>query len=298
MRQNIWTSIRRARILLVLSALGIVSTQITLAARAEYLHLKMGNPSRATTNAANKNNYLMTKKDFALSYNDRKGTPNWVSWRLVKSNIGRAPRVGFFPDADLPKGFKRVSPSDYTGSGFDRGHLCPHGDRSASASMGKSTFVMTNIAPQSPDINRNAWNQLEMYCRDIVNVGNVLYIVDGVYGVGGIGSNGRSTTIGKGNQVTVPSKCWKVIMILNGKRGDDLRKVNSKTRIIAVIMPNDMKVADDWSKYRVSVAEVEKLTGYKFFDKAPAAIVGPLKKKVDRVRVASTQPIYSKKSSD
>src|SRR3982750_3063853 len=81
------------------------------AARAEeYPHLKMGNPSKAREDARDKDNYLMAKKYFALSYNNEKGTPNWVSWRVVKEDLGNAPRKPFHPDASLPAGFHRITP--------------------------------------------------------------------------------------------------------------------------------------------------------------------------------------------
>jgi endonuclease G len=246
-------------------------------------HLNMGNPSRA--DASSTNNYLMRKSGFALSYNNTKGTPNWVSWRLTKSDLGHAGRVEFYPDERLPIWFKAVTPGDYTRSGFDRGHLCPHGDRSSGGLASRATFVMTNIIPQSPNLNRDAWNQLEIYCRKLVSHGKTLYIFSGPQGRGGVGSRGRKAKIGRETSVSVPSKCWKVIMVLNGGPGDDLKKVTRKTRLIAVIMPNDMSVGEEWGGYRVSVADVEKLTGYRFFDKVPAAIINPLKKKVDRLPI-------------
>src|SRR4051812_13630546 len=94
-----------------------------------YPHLALGNPSGATADEANADNFLMGKPYFALSYNNSKGGPNWVSWRLQASDLGPAPRVEFYPDAELPNRFKHVTPHDYTGSGFDRGHMCPRGDR-------------------------------------------------------------------------------------------------------------------------------------------------------------------------
>src|SRR5690242_19881803 len=49
-------------------------------------NLLLGNPSGATQEPANKDNFLMIKPFFALSYNDSKGTPNWVSWRVARSD--------------------------------------------------------------------------------------------------------------------------------------------------------------------------------------------------------------------
>lgn len=257
---------------------------------AHNLNLVMGNPSNATTSTSNKDNYLISNKYFALSYNNSKGMPNWVSWRLAQSDIGNAARVPFYPDPHLPRGFQVVTPGDYTGSGFDRGHMCPHGDRSANDTMSKSTFVMTNIIPQSPPLNEQTWAQMESYCRDLVQQGNVLYIIDGPYGKGGAGKNGFMETIGTTNTITVPSKCWKVIMVLNNGSSDDPRKVTSNIRLIAVVMPNNMKVSPSWAGYRTSVAHVEKLTGYKFFDKVPAAVIDPLKQQVDKVHIPRSAP--------
>jgi endonuclease G len=246
----------------------------------------MGNPSNATTDTANKDNFLMVKKYFALSYNDSKGTPNWVSWELTADDIGTAPRVLFYPDSDLPAGFHRVTPKDYTGSGFDRGHMCNHSDRSATPDSSHATFVMTNMIPQSPYVNQKAWDQLEAYCRQLAEQGHQhLYIVAGPAGQGGKGRNGLKEEIGTTNKVVVPAQCWKVIMVVKGDRGDDIAKVDENTRLIAVIMPNDMSVGEDWKGFRVSVRDVEKLTGYKFFDKVPATIIDPLKEEVDAVSI-------------
>lgn len=245
-------------------------------------HMAPGNPSNAGTR--DKNNYLMVKRYFALAYNNAKGTPNWVSWRLTADDLGNAPREPFYPDEGLPAGFARVTPRDYTGSGFDRGHMCPHSDRSASAAMSRATFVMTNLIPQSPNVNQKAWEALEEYCRELAKAGKTLYIIAGPAGRGGTGRGGERQTIGREHKVTVPAKCWKVIMVLEG---GGIKNVSAKTRLIAVVMPNDMSVGNSWAGYRVSVAEVEKLTGYTFFDKVPESVIAPLKTKVDRVRIAA-----------
>src|SRR5439155_5883217 len=135
-------------------------------------NLLLGNPSDATDGPSNKNNYLMIKPYFALSYNDSLGTPNWVSWRVTSDDLGNARRQpAFDPDNTLPPGFKRITHKDYSGSGFDRGHLCPHGDRAANEEMSFATFVMTNIIPQAPNVNEKAWMHLEAYCRDLAQSG-------------------------------------------------------------------------------------------------------------------------------
>jgi endonuclease G len=73
----------------------------------------------------------------------------------------------FRPDDRLPKDWPRVTPSDYTGSGFDRGHMSPNADRYGSREAADATFLMTNITPQTGDLNRGPWQKLEAYLRTL-----------------------------------------------------------------------------------------------------------------------------------
>src|SRR5262245_21988007 len=104
--------------------------------------------------------------------------------------MGRTTRGNpFAPDLTLPVGFVAVRPNDYRASGFDRGHLCPAADRSATRADMDATFLMTNMVPQSPDLNRMTWEKLEHYCREQVRERDVdLYVVAGPAGRGGTGS--------------------------------------------------------------------------------------------------------------
>ncbi len=94
----------------------------------------------------------MIKKQNALSYNKSKSIANWVSWQLNQKWLGNIKRCqgvqdGFSPDNTLPSGFKPVLPTDYKGSGFDRGHLTPSADRTDNAADNCAVFQMTNIIP-------------------------------------------------------------------------------------------------------------------------------------------------------
>jgi endonuclease G len=260
------------------------------------INVLMGDPSRSfISEQKDANNYYLGKPYFSISYNNEKGTPNWVSWCLQKSDLGPGNRVEFYPDTTLPKGFLRVVPRDYTNSGFDRGHMCPRSDRTATQEMANATFVMTNIVPQSPHLNQRGWADLEEYSRLLAKQGSTLYIVAGVHGVGGEGSSGPAEKISNG-KVTVPAKCWKVILVIENGTGTaaDIAKVGPTTRTIAIVMPNDQSIGHNWPKYRTSVQEVETLTGYKFFDRVPATIIDPLKTKVDDTKI----PPVGKSSGD
>ena len=84
-------------------------------------NMALGNPSNAIADRLNMNNYLMIKPQYALSYNNSKGSPNWVSWHLSPAWEGSAFRCDCFStDATLPPDFYHTTPSDFTSSGFDR----------------------------------------------------------------------------------------------------------------------------------------------------------------------------------
>jgi len=244
------------------------------------VHLTLGNPSRASN--TNPNNYLLQKPQYALSYNNSKRIPNWVSWQLNESWLGNARRQNNFrPDDTLPTGWDRVTPSDYTNSGYDKGHMtpsadclwhCPLGNRTRTVEDNAATFLMTNMIPQAPDNNQGPWADLEDYCRELVNQGKELYII--------AGSSVRKGTIKKGN-VTVPRDTWKVIVV-SDKPGLGVRGVSSRTRVIAVEMPNKQGIRNkDWRTYRTTVRKLEAATGYNFLSNVAASTQKVIENKLD-----------------
>lgn len=236
------------------------------------VHLTMGNPSGATTNVAQPTNYLMEKPQYALSYHRDNGRPNWVSWHLATSWLGSTPRQDDFrPDTTLPAGWYQVLGTDYSGSGYDRGHMCPSADRTKTVADNSSTFLMTNMIPQAPTNNQQTWANLESYCRTLANAGNELYIISGGQGTSELIANGR---------VAVPANTWKVIMVLPSGT-NDVSRVTSSTRLIAVYIPNNNNVVSDWRQYRVSVDTVESLTGYDFFSNVPTSIQAQIESIID-----------------
>lgn len=235
-------------------------------------HLTMGNPSGAITSTTQPLNYLMVKPQYALSYNRDNGTPNWTSWHLDSTWLGSTARQDTFrPDSTLPAGWYQVQATDYSGSGYDRGHMCPSGDRTNTVTDNSATFLMTNMIPQAPNNNQITWANLENYCRTLVSSGNELYIISGGQGVSGYIAGGH---------VAVPSYTWKVIMVLpNGT--NDVSRVTTSTRTIAVFIPNNNSVVSDWKQYRVSPDYVESMTGYDFFSNVSPTIQSVIESRVD-----------------
>lgn len=214
--------------------------------------LLLGNPSKAKTDVREPDNYLVTHNGYTLSYNKSRGAANWVAWHLEETDIGDAERTNAFaPDTTLPQDWW-ILPSAYSGSGYDRGHLCPSKDRSTTEEINRATFLMSNMQPQAPKLNQKTWKYLEDYERELAK-DNEEYIYAGCYG-----DKGKI-----GGKVTIPTNCWKIIVVLPAGE-NDLKRVDKTTRIIAVDMPNDETVSQRWRTYLTTVDAIEEKTGYDF----------------------------------
>jgi len=248
-------------------------------------NIEFGKPAPHTKFAdPTKEDFPIERDEYVLSFNGSKNIPNWVAWNLVKDDIGNQHRGAFEPDKILPKGFDRVTSQTYKDCGFDRGHMCNSKDRSNTRQANDHVFFMTNIIPQSSNNNQKGWERLEAYCRDLAQEGNSLYIVCGPTGQGGEGKLGhKNFIIHNGIKVVVPAITWKVIVVLP----EGAKTPDKNTRTIAVMMPNDQSVDDNWAKYRVSGRQVEEQIGYTLFPKIDPKIAEAILDRTDTERIST-----------
>lgn len=222
--------------------------------------LPYGNPSGATLDPENRDNYLLVRDTHISSYNNSRGTINWSAWFTTAKDLGEdRERPRFEADRTLPNGFRRIQYYDYSGSGFDRGHIVPSADRLADERLNEQTFLMTNIVPQTKALNQFPWQKLESYARSLARRGDTIYQIAGVYGDAG-NLRGR---------VTIPTNCWKVIVVLTRGR----MQITSSTRVVAVDMPNINGIEDvEWQRYQTTVREIEGRTGLNLFSQLPTEV--------------------------
>jgi len=242
--------------------------------RGESPHLWFGNPSDAAARLDLPNNYLVIKPEFALSYNRDRGSANWVSWQLNERWLGDTERRDRFRhDPALPEDWPVITSRDYRDRRYDRGHIAPSGDRTASREENDATFVLSNVMPQVPGNNRGPWNELENYSRRLVRQGKELYIIAGPAGE-------KGHRIGQA-QLAVPRSTWKVILVLDQPGGDEW-DVSEETRVIAVNMPNVPSASEnDVEDFRVSVDILEELTGYDFLSVLDDGIEATIESRID-----------------
>ena len=246
-------------------ALSMFSCRSSTRRDSDDNNLLLGNPSNAVHDTLIADNYLIDHKYYIESYNRSKGEPNWVSWHISVGDLGNIDRSDTFR-ADsiyLPNGWYEADNTSYRGSGFDRGHNCPSGDRTSTTDANSATFLMDNIIPQAPNNNRHTWEHLENFCREEVKKGNEAYVIMGSYGTGGLGKLGFKTSIAEGH-INVPAFIWKIIVIIPSGN-DDLDRIDSNAIVIAVNTPNNNTVSSSWKDYVCTVRDIEKATGYQFF---------------------------------
>lgn len=198
---------------------------------------------------------ILKRKGYTLSYNADYKTSQWVAWELTrKETKGKEGRTDkFLPDPDV-LGAKAYT-SDYTKSGYDRGHMAPAADMKWSRQAMEESFFMSNICPQNPNLNRGDWNDLEEKSRQWAKKYGAVYIA-----CGPIYDTKRPKRIGN-NKIAVPDAFYKVILI-NDKKNP---------KAIGFIFPNKAG-HKPLNKYIVTVDSVEIRTNIDFFPTLPDEI--------------------------
>ena len=211
------------------------------------------------------NSVVLSHNYYVIDYNPNYLNPFWCAEELTYDMTqGTATRPGKFrPDPLFPGSFKD---SEYTNSGYDRGHQVPAADMKFSQDAMNETFYTTNICPQYPAMNQQDWQYIEDLVRKWTQEYHCLYVVTGPVFEKGI----TPATIGKTLQIAVPQAYFKVILVYY--QDDPV-----KSQAIGFIVRNEKPVkGTPLQSYAVDVKEIEEQTGLKFF----AAIPDPYKDEI------------------
>ncbi len=186
-------------------------------------------------------------KGYSLSYHESHEQAEWVAYELKKAHLSNTNFKRPYFEIDKTIKTKAAHWRNYKKSGYDRGHLCPAGDRKYSKEAHDETFLTSNISPQKHDFNAGIWNRLEQKVRYWANK------YDGVFVVSGGVLKGKMKTIGD-EKVSVPNLFYKVLIDNN----------SGKTKMLAFLIPHKESKKPLYD-FVVSVDEIEELTGIDFF---------------------------------
>ncbi|WP_313808003.1 DNA/RNA non-specific endonuclease [Flavobacterium sp.] len=190
---------------------------------------------------------IVTRDSYAFSYSEEHEQSEWVAYELDADDFSNRnfDRPFFIEDPKVKT--HSADWRNYKNSGYDKGHLCPAGDRKASYDSYKETFYTSNISPQRHDFNEGVWNRLEQKTRYWARKYDGLYVV-----TGGVLSDNLKT-IGK-EDVSVPNYFYKVLM------------TKDKSKIIGFLVPHKDSDAPLYD-FVVDVDTIEKMTGIDFYTK-------------------------------
>ncbi|XP_044124620.1 endonuclease G, mitochondrial [Bufo gargarizans] len=204
---------------------------------------------------------LKTRQSHVLSYDARLRGPAWVLEQLNGERLqGSANRQGcdFIEDESVHP-YHQATNADYRGSGFDRGHLAAAANHRWSQKAMDETFILSNIYPQNPNLNQNAWNNLEKYCRGLTRSNKNVYVCTGPLFLPKREVDGKMyvkyQVIGA-NHVAVPTHFFKVVV---------LEKYNGEIELRPYVMPNcpvDEKIPLD--RFLVPIESIERASGLLF----------------------------------
>lgn len=219
------------------------------------------------------NEILLHHKEYLVMYDTDLKVPVWVAYKLEKKNLVSRPRTNCFrPDPRLTEA-QNPQLLDYTEPVFDRGHLVPRADMNRTEAAMLNTFVLTNMTPQHARFNQGLWGELETQVREMAYRNKKIYIVSGsVFDKNGDhvrDADADADRMQPFDNVAIPTHFYKVV----------LHQLDDGTiESVAVLVPNEntsMNKAERLAflnSHRVSVDEIEAVSGYDLFPDLPDTV--------------------------
>lgn len=220
-------------------------------------------------------------RNYTVCFSATHHCPVWVAaprHACYEGSSGRSKTYG--ADPDIPSNLQYNSKS--TGDGCNKGHMLGSAERTRSAAINRQVFYYSNIAPQySSGFNTGGggWNTLEAWIDEKV-CADTTYLVIGTYFeayTDGYGKSAQPKKISFGGRSDVSCPTMFYIAALRTKKGTTGKSVRNCTAdelMCAAFVrahSNDLKGQKVTSREMMSIADLEKLTGHRFFVNVPNA---------------------------
>ena len=204
---------------------------------------------------------VVDRGDFVFGWSDRLRHPVWCAYHVTKdAKHATGTRPSFYRDREIPAA---PATSAYAKSGYDRGHMAPNYAIATryGPEVQKKTFAMSNVAPQTPQLNRGVWRDVEHRIADLwtARYGEIWVVV------GCISSKACGETI-SGTGIDVPEAFYQIIIAQEGM----------DVRALAVLIPQSVPWGAWAARHIVSIEELERLSGLDFNPDLPSFIQRPL----------------------
>jgi len=197
---------------------------------------------------------------FITGYSNELKNPLWTVYRF-----GNLKGVDKSSNWERPFDFKtdrrttaKVNHEDYTGTKYDRGHMAPNsgilGQYGQLAQL--ETFLMSNITPQKPDLNRKIWAKLETLIRESISQDDTKNreVHDAYVICGPIFEKHPVEQLESG--IAIPTSFYCIVSYQRGYSGT--------VKAVALKIPQD-PTSELIASYFTTVDELEKVTHFNFF---------------------------------
>lgn len=174
-------------------------------------------------------------QNYAVLHSGISRTPLYSAEHLTRANVEEAKtlsrRDSFHPESSLPAG-DRAELSDYSRSGYDRGHMSPNGDMPDRSAQAES-FSLANMVPQVHANNAGIWAGIEGAARQMAMNEGEVYVVSGPAFLG--------DDLKRIGNVLVPTHLWKVLYSPAQKRAGAYVITNDNTRTYSSVTISDLE---------------------------------------------------------
>ncbi len=212
-------------------------------------------------------------RNFSLCYSSEYRCTIWAAMAIHDAWNGDAGRNDKWSyDPQLSSSLQPNLSKTYTDP-FRRGHMVASSDRQVSVPTNQQTFYYTNMAPQYQDeFNGGIWNKLERRIWSNYNCSDTLYVVTGAH----FANTNKTCKDRDGKTVVVPTHFYKVLLrSKSGRTGKPVWELSAdQLQCVGFWLEHNDRYdtkAPITAQYLKSVAEIETLTGQRFFPNAPNA---------------------------
>jgi endonuclease G len=219
----------------------------------------------------------LVQRDYIIGYDADLRVPLWTAERVTGGELGKVSRSDCFRKDVRLKTADASTPSDYSESIFDQGHVTPSADMTMSKIAVHNSFIMSNMTPQFCQFNRGVWQILEEIVRRWAVQYGTVYVTSGsIFDRDGNGVRDpddtalRMTSNNGKRRVAIPSAFYKIVAV---------KDADGTVETVSILLPNDQADLDRaeavayLGQHVTSLARIEQLAGVDLLPGASATLV-------------------------
>lgn len=200
-------------------------------------------------------------RNYAMLYDTKYKLAYWVAYPLHAYYLGSQDRTNKWAyDPSVASFLQPNLTSSYQESNLDRGHQIPSGDRTRDYASNIQTFYYTNMTAQvGQGFNQTIWADLETQVRTWTSRCDTMYVVTGAMITTSTDKNIEYAHDASGAQIAKPKYHYKALAQRHGN-----------TYYTLAFKMDNIRYSDrNFNKYRITVEQLEKETGFEFFPSIP-----------------------------